>query len=218
MVTGMERLKRSIFSFWFLLVCIVFVSAIFASYYYWTVFGSQLSPNSSDWSAFGSYFGGVFGPLISFCTLLAVLKTVYLQRELLDVQAGEFLKLEKHQILALSKQEEQIGIAKSELEISKAQAYLSTQLELLETLRDHFRREADGMGYAAIKILENEGFSAQRQKLAEEPIRKKEIAEQKVADLIALSLELSVLRYTTVDEISKVSGPKMLNIIYREED
>lgn len=216
MVTGMERLKRSIFSFWFLLVCIVFVSAIFASYYYWTMFGSQLSPNSSDWSAFGSYFGGVFGPLISFCTLLAVLKTVYLQRELLDVQANEFLKLESHQKLALSKQEEQLALAKAELDISKAQAYLATQLELLETLRGHFRREADGMGSAAIKILEHKGFDSQHQKLAEEPIRKKKIAEQKIAELIALSLELSVLQYTTVDEIIKAVGRKMLDIIYKD--
>lgn len=44
---------------------------------------------------------------------------------------------------------------------------------------------------------------------------KKEAAEKKISDLIALSLELSVKTYDTVDEIIKVSGPKMLEIIYR---
>lgn len=211
----MSAIWEKIWSFWFLIVATAIAALVVTIYYYRLTFGGGLSPDASDWSAFGGYIGGVFGPLVSFLTLLAVLKTVYLQRELLDAQANEFLKLDRHQKEASCKLDEQISIAKSELEISKAQAFLSTQLELLETLRDHFRREADSMGEAALKILEHEGFSSQHAKLAEEPIQKKEIAEQKIADLISLSLKLSVMRYSSVEEISKVSGPEMLEIIYR---
>lgn len=211
----MSRVLRAFKSFWFLSSISIVVALVIAVSLYRVKFSGGLSENSSDWSSFGSYMGGIFGPLVSFVTLLAVLKTVYLQRDLLNAQANEFLKLEQYQKTASSKLDEQINIAKSELEISKVQAYLSTQLELLETLRDHFRREADGMGQAAIKLLEMDGFRGLHSKLAEEPMQKKEIAEQKVADLIALSLELSVKTYDTVDEIVKVIGPKMISIIYR---
>jgi hypothetical protein len=210
-----ERSLKSIWSFWFLIVAMAFAALFIALYIYRLKFGGEFSPEASDWSAFGGYMGGVLGPLVSFLTLLAVLKTVYLQRELLDAQAAEFIKLDGHQELAASKQDEQLSLARAELEISRAQAYLATQLELLETLRAHFRREADGMGEAVIKILERDGFKAMHEKIAEEPLKKKEVAEQKIADLIGLSLELSVLRYSTVEEIAKVSGPKMLSIIYR---
>ncbi|MGF0241214.1 hypothetical protein ACQR3P_18355 [Rhodococcus sp. IEGM1300] len=211
----MSVILKKIWSFWFLIVSTAIAALMVAIYYYRLTFGGGFSPEAGDWSAFGGYIGGVFGPLVSFLTLLAVLKTVYLQRELLDAQAGEFIKLEQHQKLATFKLDEQIAIAKSELEVSKVQAYLSTQLELLETLRDHFRREADGMGQAAIRLLEIDNFRATHSKLAEEPLMKKEAAEKKISDLIALSLELSVKTYDTVDEIIKVSGPKMLEIIYR---
>ncbi|MBC3209328.1 hypothetical protein HU755_21220 [Pseudomonas sp. SWRI111] len=211
----LKQLVKKIWSFWFLIVAMAVAALIVAIYFYRLTFGGEFSPDSGDWSAFGGYIGGIFGPLVSFLTLLAVLKTIYLQRELLDAQVGEFLKLDQHQKDASTKLGEQIDIAKSELEVSKVQAYLSTQLELLETLRDHFRREADGMEQAVQKLLEIDGFRGMHSKLAEEPLQKKESAEQKIADLIALSLELSVKTYESVDDVAKLSGPKIIEIIYR---
>ena len=110
----------------------MFVSAFFASYYYWETFGSQRSSNSSDWSAFGSYFGGVFGPLISFCTLLAVLKTVYLQRELLDEQKDEFRAMNSMQSKSIAAQLEQLNLAKVESLQSEVQSYQTSQINLIE--------------------------------------------------------------------------------------
>ena len=72
------------------LVVVVIVSVVLAVVLYRQSFGSGLSLEPNNWSAFGGYMGGVFGPLISFLTLLAILKTIRLQKELLDTQRTEF--------------------------------------------------------------------------------------------------------------------------------
>jgi hypothetical protein len=43
--------------------------------------GFPLSTSTGDWSNFGSYIGGVAGPILSFITLFFVLKTLKLQNE-----------------------------------------------------------------------------------------------------------------------------------------
>lgn len=47
-------------------------------------FGPTLATNSVDWANFGSYVGGVAGPLLSFLALMAVVWTVRLQYDLLQ--------------------------------------------------------------------------------------------------------------------------------------
>jgi hypothetical protein len=46
-------------------------------------FGPTFSPNSVEWANFGSYLGGVAGPMLSFLALMAVVWTVRLQYDLL---------------------------------------------------------------------------------------------------------------------------------------
>jgi hypothetical protein len=212
----MDSAKR-LWSFWFFIVALCALGICIAIYAYRLKFGGGLSSEASDWSAFGSYSGGVFGPLILFLTLLAVLKTVYLQRELLDNQVAEFIKLDAHQQWAAKKQDLQLEMAKSELELTKAQAYLSTQLQFIETLRDHYRREADGLSEAIKLILDNGGYNNKRQELAEPILANKQEAEQKMSELVGLSLELSMLDFSTVTEIRKACSVKLLKIMYGDE-
>jgi len=47
-------------------------------------FASTLSSHSADWANFGTYVGGVAGPLLSFLALIAVVWTLRLQHELLQ--------------------------------------------------------------------------------------------------------------------------------------
>lgn len=208
---------KKLWSFWFFIIALGAIGIGIAIYAYRLKFGGELSSEASDWSAFGSYAGGVFGPFISFLTLLAVLKTVYLQRELLDNQAAEFIKLDAHQQLAAKKQDQQLEMAKSELELTKAQAYLSTQLQFIETLKEHYRREADGLSEAIKLILEKGGYNINSQEVAEPILKNKKDAEQKMSDLIGLSLELSILDFSTVLEIRKACSVKILKIMYGEE-
>ncbi|WPN95850.1 hypothetical protein [Pseudomonas sp. MUP55] len=209
----MERLKRTVFSFWFLLVCIVFVSAFFASYYYWETFGGQRSSNSSDWSAFGSYFGGVFGPLISFCTLLAVLKTVYLQRELLDAQKEEFGFINNIQAKTLASQSEQLVLAKTESQQSEIQAYQTSQINLVEMFMEHQRRIADNLevhiSSTKVATIPYDQKSAALKNLQQRKIKANDAANA----LLVLALEISVTQFTDVVKIKGLLAQKLPNIL-----
>lgn len=90
---------------------VVVVAAVFAVTEYRSVFGSQLSTISADWSNFGSYIGGVFGPLISFITLIAVMLTVVLQKRLLDEQGDQFVEMSRLQKDTFNSQAGQISNA-----------------------------------------------------------------------------------------------------------
>jgi uncharacterized membrane protein len=209
----MDRFKKAVFSFWFLLTLLVFISGAFVAYYYRKMFGGDLSPLSSDWSAFGSYFGGVLSPLIAFCTLLAVLKTIYLQRELLDTQKAEMININNHQVAASAKQDAQLALAKEEMQVSKVQAYVATQLKLLDTIMAHFRREAEGMAGAISQIMAVKADFDEKKLAAEPSLKKKEEAERKIALLIALALELSFIEYDTTDAVRAAVGLKLLDIL-----
>ncbi|WP_417543784.1 putative phage abortive infection protein [Marinobacter sp.] len=52
-----------------------------ACYSYFDQFSGDFSPNSSDWGDFGSYIGGTVGALFASLSFLALLYTVFLQRE-----------------------------------------------------------------------------------------------------------------------------------------
>lgn len=211
----MERLKKSIFSFWFLLVCIVFVCAIFASYYYWTMFGSQLSSNSADWSAFGSYFGGVFGPLISFCTLLAVLKTVYLQRELLDAQKDEFRAINNLQSESLMAQSEQLNLAKAESRQTEIQSYQTSQINLIEMFIEHQRRIAESLE-EHIASTKDARISHEQKMAALENLRARKIKANNAANsLLILAFEISVTQFSDTGKIKMLLAerlPPILNL------
>jgi hypothetical protein len=100
--------KKYFLSFWFFAIVLVFCSGFATICLYRTYLGVEFSRNPSDWSVFGSYFGGVVGPLVSFVTLLAVLRTVYLQKELLGVQRSEFDSLMRLQLNTFASQERQV--------------------------------------------------------------------------------------------------------------
>ena len=91
----MNHLKvfKSFFSLWFMLMLMACAGVCVAFYIYRDQFGGGYSSEPDNWSAFGSYMGGVLGPLVSLLTLIAVIRTVYLQRELLDAQREEALAL-----------------------------------------------------------------------------------------------------------------------------
>lgn len=103
-----EMQKKYFDLFSVLLVSVVVVSVVLAMVVYRQAFSSELSIEPNNWSAFGSYVGGVFGPLISFLTLLAILKTIGLQKELLDTQRTEFETMQALQVKAIEAQLSQI--------------------------------------------------------------------------------------------------------------
>ena len=47
--------------------------------------GGVLPSSPEDWANFGTYAGGIAGPLLSFVALIAIVRTMQLQRETLDL-------------------------------------------------------------------------------------------------------------------------------------
>lgn len=103
-------------AFSIVLVGVVATAVVSSIYYYRTAFAGELSHQTDNWAAFGAFFGGVFGPLISFVTLIAILRTIWLQRELLQTQQHEFDAMQRIQIKTLKSQLKQIQ--KSDAEAS----------------------------------------------------------------------------------------------------
>jgi multisubunit Na+/H+ antiporter MnhF subunit len=108
-----QKLK-SVDVFSIVLIAVVVIAVAFSVYFYRLAFGGELSMRADSWSAFGSFVGGVFGPLISFVTLVAILRTIRLQRELLLTQQHEFEVMQNIQNRTLASQLRQIKKSESE--------------------------------------------------------------------------------------------------------
>ncbi len=59
------------------LVCILIVLGIYALQFH----GYNFSKNVDHWNQFGGYVGGVLGPLLSFLSLVMLIKSLNLQNE-----------------------------------------------------------------------------------------------------------------------------------------
>lgn len=189
-----------------ILVGFLFTSMALTVYLYRQHFGTTLAPTSSEWSNFGSFFGGLFGPLVSIVTLVAVVVTVYMQRELLDAQSDEFNEL-------MIKQDDQLTLARSEANRAKVQAYQATLLNSLATFAAEFRQDAseqlaaaEKVGALDISILAKTMYEADHRGRADD-------ARQKVAAFTILAFELSVAEYSSVDEIKEKFVPEMQRIL-----
>ncbi|ELB2889507.1 hypothetical protein C1S86_25815 [Vibrio parahaemolyticus] len=72
---------------------IVMISAVGAFYYFVGV-NQPVSLDASDWSNFGSYFGGVVGPVFSFLSIVLLVYTVFQQSENINLATSEAIKLD----------------------------------------------------------------------------------------------------------------------------
>lgn len=209
-----KRLFGVVFSFWFLLTFVALAALCAALFVYRMQFGGGFSTQSGDWSAFGSYMGGILGPLVSFLTLGAVLKTVYLQRELLETQKQEFINLSQQQMESLLRQDRQLDLSRAESERFLVQNYLANQFKLIDVLIANQQRQAEAMSEAALKITELEqGTLEQRMKAAEPALEAKDKAIKNVKNLLSLSIELSVSEFKSTKEILAVVGPRLLKVL-----
>lgn len=72
---------------WLLCGTILIMIASFCLYLY--KFHSPLSNNHTKWGEFGSYFGGVTGPLVSVMAFIGLLKSISLTKKQFEIQSQE---------------------------------------------------------------------------------------------------------------------------------
>ncbi len=132
---GVDNIRKSnefLDAFSIFLVAAVAVALLVAVVVYRISFSGDLSVSSNDWSAFGSYIGGIFSPLISFLTLLAILKTIGLQKKLLETQRHEFDAMQALQVRTLDSQLAQIKRSNFDADRRVVE---ETRLNVLNTLQ-----------------------------------------------------------------------------------
>ncbi|CAN7249522.1 hypothetical protein LJR159_000915 [Pseudomonas brassicacearum] len=196
------KIFRALRSFWFLSISSILIAFVLAIYFYRLSFAGGLSSNSSDWSNFGSYIGGVFGPLVSFITLLAVLKTVYLQRELLDTQRDEFNAMQVLQRETFHSQQEQL---KQAAEATRQEQYHRTLEHLLGMVDRHSASYGNivsrvSQGLETLANWKFEGRPVRDEQFV--MLRKKNIRHNKTLERLALlSVDLSLTNFNTIDEM-----------------
>lgn len=162
-----------------------------SAFLYLKVFNGSLSQDSSVWSAFGSFFGGVFGPLISLVTLLAVLRTVELQKQLLEIQQREFEGLSSIQRAANA--DSRLAEYKShQLQL------LDQQINMFERMQDRYTRQAEYLNSVNRGVIYNNELAQLDKAIAR--------TEESVARLVRLSIEVSLQEFEDVEELKlKVS-------------
>ncbi len=67
----------------------IFVVACFYALFFGVIHQSPFSSDTFVWGAFGSYFGGIIGPILSFLTFVILAKTLMLQQEIFRSQNKE---------------------------------------------------------------------------------------------------------------------------------
>lgn len=102
--------------FVYVLVGVAVVSLLLACIVYNANFVDGFSGSTTRWSEFGGYFSGVLLPIISLLTLIAILRTIFLQREMIKLQNVTFVaQLEQAKTLALDSYQTKVDARKTML-------------------------------------------------------------------------------------------------------
>lgn len=209
-----NQIAAALTSFWFFSSATILLALGVAIWLYRSKFDGVLSDNSSDWSNFGSYMGGVFGPLVSFITLLAVLKTVYLQRELLDAQSREF---ERMNIIQQQTFDAQITQNSSIAEDTKRKQVSDFQNTALQLLNQQISLQ-EGI-IETIEKYEKEIYAKSdlrnhvRVAAIERSQKEKGSALKIVSELSRLSVAVAMFEYNSVEEVRKLVVEKLDQVL-----
>ena len=200
--------------FWFFSSASIVVSFVIAICAYRLKFGGALSDNSSDWSNFGSYMGGIFGPLVSFVTLLAVLKTVYLQRELLDAQREEFDRMNTVQQQTFEAQLNQNSSIAEDAKRKRVSEFQDTVLQLLNQQISLQEGIIESIEKYEKQIQSNSSLHDHEKINATlRTAREKTKVLNVVKELSQLSVAVAMFEYNSVAQIRKIVVEKLDGVL-----
>lgn len=183
---------------------VIIICAAAAVYYYRAQFDGGFSDESGDWSAFGSYVGGVFGPVISFVTLLAVLRTVYLQRQLLESQLKEFDRMNELQQKTFESQQAQLNRAAADAEQLQVSAAQDSAVKAVEMRMQMHERDFDRQHDMSFRYRNEFGAllnEVEHFERLQSIVEHRDRARASVDLLSKLALDISISRFSTVAEV-----------------
>ena len=183
----------------------ILISFLIAISFYRYAFPGPLSLSSNDWSALGSFFGGIFGPLVAFITLIALLKTIRLQRKLLVTQQNEFNKVFDLQHETYVTQRKQLEQTEVQASTSYISSYQSTSLRMLEqqiSLNQSIIERCTKSSYELIDRLTLQKPGASQGQI-DQLLVQKEQSERTINELSQLAIKLSLQEYKSLDILKK---------------
>lgn len=192
----------------------VFIGLAASIFFYKNTFSGNISTESADWSALGSFFGGIFAPTVSFVTLMAILITIKIQKKMLETQASEFSNLHKIQIDVLKMQEEQLTHIKSASENEKIATYKQTLLAVVAQQIDVHQKIIDRLTHSAEFMLEKkmEKPGIDLGTKLDETCTQKEDYEKKLNILVNLSITIAITKYLSLSELDKAFATGYANL------
>lgn len=199
----MSKFIRSLNSFVLVSLLLIIVSLALAIYLYRLKFGGELSGVSGEWSNFGGYIGGIFGPLVSFVTLLAVLKTVYLQRELLDAQRQEFERINELQVKTFESQQVQVERSARDGLIVQVAAAQESAVRLIEMRMNMHERDFDRQHDMSFRYRSDcgENMSGEQYERLKRMIDHRNKARESVDNLSKVALDVALAEFGNVAEV-----------------
>jgi len=186
-------------------IALLVIGLMVSIYYYKETFSGGISNVSADWSALGSFIGGVFAPAVSFVTLVAIIITIRLQKKFLENQFVEFSRLYDLQVHTFEKQVSQLDSAKDAHEYEKINSYKQTILSVIDQQIDVHQKIIDRCTSSSEYLIEKKLSHTQidlGNKL-EEVLERKEEYEQRLNYLVNLSISIAVSKYKTVSEVDR---------------
>ncbi|MDF3930497.1 hypothetical protein [Pseudomonas putida] len=196
---------------------VLIICAGFAVYYYREVFPGGFSESSADWSAFGSYVGGIFGPVVSFVTLLAILKTIGLQKELLDTQQREFTAMQSLQQQTFDSQKSQIIDAKRSAELEKVERLKDALLSSIDrVILIHDNRY--GRAFSRFERYKNYDNTSRRgdgiaHSLYDEVNKEMETCSRKIRGLELLAREMSTKDFSSTEALRELYSSQIKGLV-----
>lgn len=205
------------------LIVLVVVGLLVGILAYRTVFDGPLSDLPADWGDAGGFFGGIFTPIIAFATLIAIVITIQLQKQLLDTQNREFTKLYQLQKETLDTQRSEVDLIKEQASAQSLNQQKIMYLNLLEQQTEIRRCDMQRASEGAIYMLQKqtEGIPIEKSAI-EKNLKQKEAFEQQVQVLTYISIGFTQQKFNSIAEMDKsisrlfqmLDNPSVLESLY----
>ena len=215
-----KKKLKAVDGFSIFLVSAIITAAVFSYHYYRLAFSGGLSNQAEDWSAFGTFVGGVFGPLVSFVTLLALLRTIFLQKELLQTQQHEFEAMQKLQNDTLQSQLRQFKKADDEADDRTFENGRHKLLTLVDRYASALTKEVENktkrLDMLAQWIID--GKAPGRQDDVTKINEKLKMTEKQISQLHVLYADIIFDHFVSLDQMKDHFHTRMASIFQKEPD
>ena len=119
----------------YIATAVIMIITIFAFYFFnFKQYG--LSPNQGDWGTFGDFMGGTLNPLLAFLSLIALLTTIRIQSQALQVSSEELVNSRKELELTRDELSKTADAQQEQSKSIKQQNFENTFFNMLDLYKD----------------------------------------------------------------------------------